>query len=81
MGFYVFLLFAIIVLVVLKLPIVKGTIGELIDKVLIGRSSDKPGKEKFVVNNLLLQIDEGKTSQTDRIVINKNGVFRAHAIS
>lgn len=75
MGFYVFLLFAIVVLVVLKLPIVKGAIGELIVKALIGRSSDKPGKEKFVINNLLLQIEEGKTSQTDHIVINKNGVF------
>jgi hypothetical protein len=75
MGFYAFLLAIILILMVLRLPLVKGVIGELIVKLIIGKTTEKEGKEKFVINNLLLQQDNGKTSQTDHVVINKNGVF------
>lgn len=75
MWFYIILLLIVIMLTVLRLPVVKGAIGELVVKLIIGKTSDKLGKEKFVINNLLLQNENGKTSQTDHVVINKNGVF------
>ena len=58
-----------------KSPIGKGIIGEFIVKLLVGKQSEESGKEKFIIHNLLLQLDNGKTSQTDHIVINQEGVF------
>ena len=75
MGLYVFLIVLILILSFLRLPVVKGFFGELIVKMIIGKTTEKEGKEKFVINNLLLQQENGKTSQTDHVVINKNGVF------
>ena len=65
----------ILVLAAYRLPVVKGFIGETIVKITIGRTTKKAEKEKFVINNFLIQLEDGKTSQTDHIVINHNGVF------
>ena len=59
----------------LRVPFVKGFIGETIVKIILGKNSEKAGKEKFVINNFLIQLETGKTSQTDHILINQNGVF------
>ena len=73
---FLFMLFILLVVTfILRLPVVKGFWGELIVKIVIGKTSEKIGKEKFVINNFLMQLDTGKTSQTDHIVINSNGVF------
>ncbi len=53
----------------------KGFIGELLVKLFIGKTSEKPGREKYVINNFLIELEEGKTSQTDHVLINENGVF------
>ena len=63
---------AIILTCCLKSPRGKGWLGEMRVKVLIGRT--KPGK-KYVINNLMLKVSEGKTSQIDHVVINPRGVF------
>lgn len=52
-------------------PSGRGTIGELIVRIIIGKT--KEGK-KYVLNNYML-VYEGKSSQIDHIVINKNGIF------
>lgn len=74
--FFPFLLLMLITIIfILRLPQVKGFWGELIVKIIIGKTSEKLGKEKFVINNFLIQLDTGKTSQTDHIVINPDGVY------
>jgi hypothetical protein len=75
MTFSFVLFILLVVTFILRLPVVKGFWGELIVKIVIGKTSEKIGKEKFVINNFLMQLDTGKTSQTDHIVINSNGVF------
>ncbi|MBR4336548.1 MAG: NERD domain-containing protein [Clostridia bacterium] len=50
----------------------KGWIGEFRVKLIAGKT--KKGT-RYVINNLVLKIDEGKTSQIDHVVINRNGVF------
>lgn len=57
------------------LPKVRGFIGELIVKVIVGSASEKEGKEKYVIHNLLIKKEDGKTSQIDHVVINRKGVF------
>lgn len=65
----------VVAVVAYRLPVVKGFIGETIVKLIIGRTTKKSEKEKFVINNFLIELDNGKTSQTDHILINRNGVF------
>lgn len=72
---FILISLVIVLLLSLKLPIVKGIIGEMFIKIIIGRQSTQQGKEKFVIHNLLLQDENGKTSQTDHVVINSEGVF------
>ncbi len=67
-----FIIIAILILV--KTPTFKGMIGELVVRFVIGETVEKEGKEKYVINNLLLQLDNGKTSQIDHVVINTYGV-------
>ena len=71
----VFLILVVVFIIVLQIPEVKGFIGESIVKVIIGKTSDKPEQERFVVNNFLIQLENGKTSQTDHVLVNRNGVF------
>ncbi len=68
------LILIIIILIAVKTPAVKGFIGEIIIRFIIGETSEKPDKYKYVINNLLLEIDDGKTSQIDHVVINASGV-------
>lgn len=51
---------------------IKGWIGEIRVKLIIGKT--KEGR-KYVINNLLLNVGENKTSQIDHILINPNGIF------
>ncbi len=71
-----FLIVLLIVLVAVgayaKTPSGKGVIGELIVRMHIGKT--KPGTQ-YVVNNILFQTDDGKSSQVDHVLINPNGVF------
>ena len=75
MGLFFFIIVVFLVLAFFKSPVGKGIVGEFIIKLIVGKQSEKPGKEKFVIHNLLLQVDNGKTSQTDHVVINSEGVF------
>ncbi len=50
----------------------KGKVGELFIKIELGKT--KPG-EKYIINNLMIEGENGKTSQIDHILINKNGVY------
>jgi len=70
-------LFALIIIIVvavtvLRSPRGRGWLGELRVKLLLGKTV--PGK-KYVINNLVLKIDENKTSQIDHVFINSGGIF------
>ena len=76
MLFIIIFAFAIsLIMLICKTPFIKGFIGESIVKIIIGKTSEKQEKEKYIINNFLIQLEEGHTSQTDHILINKNGVF------
>jgi hypothetical protein len=64
----------IIVLAVayLKTPRGRGWLGELRVKLAIKKT--KPAV-RYVINNLVLRLDNGKTTQIDHILINRNGIF------
>ena len=73
---FLFLLSIILLaLILLRSPYIKGFLGEYIVKLIIGKPSEEPGKEKFLIHNFILQYDFGKTSQIDHIVVNTEGVF------
>ncbi|CDD03106.1 nuclease-related domain (NERD) protein [Ruminococcus sp. CAG:382] len=71
---YLLIIVAIIVCI-FRLPIVKGIIGEAIVRIIIGKNSIDSKAPKFVINNLVLESANGRTSQIDHVVINQNGVF------
>lgn len=75
MGFLFLIIVIAIIVGFFKSPVGKGIVGEFIIKLIVGKQSEETGKEKFIVHNLLLQLDNGKTSQTDHVVINSEGVF------
>ena len=50
----------------------KGVLGELFVRVVIGRT--KAGK-KYVLNNVMIEQENGRTTQIDHVVIKKKGVF------
>ena len=50
----------------------RGWLGEFRVKLIIGKT--KPGV-RYVINNLVIKTDDGKTSQIDHVCINPNGVF------
>lgn len=56
----------------LNTPHGKGWVGETRVKWVIKKT--KPG-ERYVINNLMLQPEEGKTSQIDHVLINRKGIF------
>lgn len=79
-----------ILIAFLKRPEVKGRIGEEKTKLIIGKGKESKrtddtfaaninnsfvNENQYVINNLVLQHENGKTSQIDHIVINQNGVF------
>lgn len=53
-------------------PIGKGIIGEGIVRLKIGRTKKNV---RYTINNYMLALQEGKSSQIDHIVINRYGVF------
>lgn len=75
MEFIVALFFIIVITSILRHPVVRGAIGEFIVRLIIGKTTEKIGKEKFVINNLLIEDNNNRTAQIDHIVINSNGVF------
>lgn len=74
MVYFLIILF-VVVFIILKLPSVKGIIGETIIKIVIGKNSQNQKKKKYVINDLVLEIAPGKTAQIDHVVINQNGIF------
>lgn len=54
-----------------RTPKGRGAIGELKVRIVIGKTVE--GK-RYVINNYMI-VDEGKSSQIDHLLINKNGVF------
>ena len=73
----IYLIFGIAVVIgvalgILESPIGKGWLGEMIVRFVLGKTAEG---EKYVVNDLRLHIDEGKTSQIDHVFINNKGVF------
>jgi hypothetical protein len=56
----------------LKTPKGKGWIGEMIVRCKLKKT--KIG-ERYVINDLRLRVNNGKTCQIDHVLINKNGVF------
>ena len=75
MLFWIIVISIALISVILGLPSVKGFIGEATVKLILGKSTEEEGREKFIINNFLIQLENGKTSQTDHILINQNGVF------
>jgi len=55
----------------LRSPMGRGAMGELRVKLVLGKT--KPG-ERYIIHNLTI-VQEGKSSQIDHILVNKNGVF------
>lgn len=53
---------------ILKHPTVKGALGELRIKIALR-------DQKYVINNLILADERGRTSQIDHVVINTNGLY------
>ena len=72
---YISIMLLVAILVASRFPIVKGIIGETIIRIVIGRNTVNQKQQKYVINNLVLEITPGKTSQVDHVVINPNGVF------
>lgn len=71
---YVIIILGLIIFIFatwLSTPKGKGFVGELIVKLIIGKT--KEGK-RYIINNYMLE-DKGKSSQIDHILININGVF------
>ena len=61
-----------IVLGLMKSPWFIGAFGEWRVKIALGKTVEG---SRYVINNLMLQSKDGKTSQIDHILINKNGIF------
>lgn len=69
-----YILFAILIIsaLILKLPTVKGFIGEKAAQMIL----NKLDKEKYyVLNDLLIPDSNGKTTQIDHVVISQYGIF------
>ena len=68
---YISIMLLVAILVASRFPIVKGIIGETIIRIVIGRNTVNQKQQKYVINNLVLEITPGKTSQVDHVVINQ----------
>lgn len=60
--------------IILKTPTVKGFIGELIVSTAIKKTATED-KVQYLINDVILKDETGKTSQIDHILINQNGVY------
>lgn len=70
--FYILFAILIISVLILKLPTVKGFIGEKAAQMIL----NKLDKEKYyVLNDLLIPDSNGKTTQIDHVVISQYGIF------
>ena len=63
-----------IIIIIYRLPSVKGFIGELIVSRAIAKTSSED-KEQYIINNLILKDENGKTSQIDHLIINQSGIY------
>ena len=63
-----------IIIIIIKSPTIKGFIGELIVSLAISKTSTE-NKVQYIINNIILKDETGKTSQIDHIIINQNGVY------
>jgi len=72
MSTYVILIILFIIAIVLKLPKVKGIIGEGATKVVLKKLNST---EYFIINDLLIPSSNGKSSQIDHVVVSQYGVF------
>lgn len=72
MPFLIIIALLAILVVYLKSPQFKGKVGEGTVKSIIG---DTIQGEKYVINDITIRDEKGKTSQIDHILINKTGVF------
>ena len=70
--YFIFILIFAFAIAYLKTPTGKGVLGELKVRIHLGKT--KPGTQ-YVVNNIMFQTEDGKSSQVDHVLINKNGVF------
>lgn len=50
----------------------KGKLGEFLVKITVGKTI--PG-ERYLINNITISTEDGKSSQIDHVLINKNGIF------
>lgn len=69
------ILILVLIVVFFRTPIGKGLLGEWIVRLIIGRTSSNPKKEQYVINNIIIQNSEGKSSQIDHVLINSAGIF------
>lgn len=71
---YIILIGAAILIFVawIKSPSGKGAIGELLIRFVLGKSREN---ERYVISNLILTDETGKTSQIDHVLINEKGIF------
>lgn len=56
----------------IKSPSGKGATGELLIRFVLGKNIEN---EKYVISNLILTDETGKTSQIDHVLINEKGIF------
>lgn len=56
----------------LSTPAGRGWLGEFRVKLIIGKT--KPGV-RYIINDLVIKTEDGKTSQIDHVCINRNGIF------
>ncbi len=56
----------------LSTPAGRGWLGEFRVKLIIGKT--KPGV-RYIINDLVIKTEDGKTSQIDHVCINQNGIF------
>lgn len=68
----ILIILILVILAYLQTPAGKGMVGEYIIRFSLGKNI--PG-EKYIINDLIIKGNNGKTSQIDHIVINKNGIF------
>ena len=70
--YYIIMVLLIVIAAIIKLPSVKGKLGEQFVAVFLSRLD----KEKYLVlNDVLLPLEEGKTSQIDHVIVSAYGIF------
>lgn len=72
MSIYLPLVILIIIAFILKMPKVKGLIGEGAAKLVLKKLNPN---EYFVLNDIMISNDSGKTSQIDHVVVSEYGIF------